>query len=221
VANPIPVVPPSRALPAELEVAARQGAPALEQLATKYPLDPEPLTEAARAWVAAKDYVRATGAVGRALALDPNLSRNDRIATVLYQAAQDRASADAAFALLQGPMSARGAEIQWDLAAEPAIKPWVRNRAGQWLRSPGFRRVAPPSLTVAADLRTAANCEAARTLLPKAKELGDERSLSQLQAWQRTTGCGKKKAEDCMPCLRRDDALKDAVTAIQHRKKPD
>ena len=205
------------ALPAELEVASRQGPNALEALAVKYPLDPNPIVEAARAWVKAKDYVRATGAVGRALALDPELASDARLAAVLFQTAQNRASADAAFALLEGPMAARGAEIQWDLAAENAVSTWVRVRAGKWLRSPAFRRVAPPALLIAADLRTAASCEAARALLPRAKELGDERSLSQLQAWKATTGCGKRKNEDCMPCLRKSPALDEAIAAIKAR----
>ena len=139
------------------------------------------------------------------------------MATVLFQSAQFRTSADAAFALLQGPMGASGTEIQWDLAAEPAVKPWVRTRAGQWLRTPEFRRLAPPSLLVAAELRTAPSCEAAHALLARAKEQGDERSLSQLEAWKSTTGCGKARADDCMPCLRKDSALADAIAAIKAR----
>jgi serine/threonine protein kinase len=220
-AKPLPPEPAAlgaqSALPAEVEVASRQGPAALEVLAQKYPLDPNPLVEVARAWANAKDYVRATGAVGRALALDPELSHDDRLAAVLFQTAQFRASADAAFALLEGPMGSRGAEIQWDLAGERQVSAWVRARAGTWLRSPAFRRVAPPALLLTADLRTAPSCEAARALLPKAIEFGDERSLSQLQAWQATTGCGKRKAEDCMPCLRKSSALDDAVAAIKRR----
>jgi len=210
-----PVV--QRASAAEIDAASKQGPAALEALASKYPLDARPLAEAARAWAAAKDYVRATGAVGRALAVDTQLSKDDRLAAVLFQTAQSRASADAAFALLEGPMGVRGAEIQWDLAAEPAVKPWVRQRAGQWLRSAEFRRAAPPSLLLAAELRTAASCDAAHALLARAKQVGDERSLSQLEAWKSTSGCGKQRTDDCMPCLRKDSALSDAIAAIQAR----
>jgi serine/threonine protein kinase len=215
VTSAAPVV--QRASVTEVDAATKQGPAALEALASKYPLDARPLVEAARAWATAKDYVRATGAVGRALAVDAQLSRDDRLAAVLFQSAQSRASADAAFALLEGPMGARGAEIQWDLAGEPAVKPWVRQRAGQWLRSADFRRAAPPSLGLAAELRTASSCDAAHALLARAKQVGDERSLSQLEAWQSTTGCGKKHTDDCMPCLRKDSALSDAIAAIKAR----
>jgi hypothetical protein len=208
---------PARAPAAEFDAAVKQGAAALEALASKYPLDSRPLAEAARAWAAAKDYVKATGAVARGLSVDAQLSKDDRLAAVLFQTAQSRASADAAFALLEGPMGARGAEIQWDLAAEPAVKPWVRQRAGQWLRSAEFRRAAPASLRLAAELRTAPSCDAAHSLLARAKQEGDERSLSQLDAWKSTSGCGKTHTEDCMPCLRKDSALDEAIQAIKAR----
>jgi hypothetical protein len=207
----------ARASDSELAAAVKQGAPALEALAGKYPLDSRPLREAARAWVVAKDYVKATGAVGRALGVDAQANRDERLATVLFQTAQSRASTDAAFALLEGPMGARGAEILWDLAAEPQVKASVRQRAGQWLRSANFRRVAPASLQVAAELRTAPNCDAAHALLARVKREGDERSLSQLEAWKSATGCGKNHTDDCMPCLRKDPALDEAIQAVRAR----
>jgi hypothetical protein len=144
---------------------------------------------------------------------------NDELAKVLFQTAQARVSADTAFALLEGPMGASGANVLWDLAADESVKPWVRARAGQWLRSPEFRRVAGPSLLLAADLMTAKSCEAAHALLPKAKEVADERSLPQLLAWTKKNGCGRRGAEDCMPCLRKDSALAEAVVAIRGRRK--
>jgi hypothetical protein len=204
---------------AELDLARKQGPLALEALAAKYPLDAQLLVEAAQGFLAIKDYVKATGAAGRALAVDASVNQDNALALVLFQTAQSHVAADAAFALLEAPMGARGAQVIWDLAAEPAVAGWVRQRAGQWLRSPDFRKVAAPSLLVAADLRTAATCQAAQALLPLAKANADERSLPQLVAWTHRTGCGRRRKHDCMPCLRSDSALDDAIAAIRARKK--
>jgi serine/threonine-protein kinase len=210
--------PGARASAAELRAATDQGAPALEALASKYPLDPEPLVAAAGAWLVAKDSARATGVASRALALDPNVNRDPRLAAVLFQTAQTHVAADPAFALLEGPMGAPGAVVIWDLAALPTAPSWVRARAGQWLRSPAFRKAAPRSLIIAADLRTAQTCEAALALLPEAKQVADERSLQQLLYWTQKTGCGRRRKHDCMPCLRKDSSLDDAIAAIRARQ---
>jgi hypothetical protein len=174
--------------------------------------------QAAEAWLAEKNFKAATRALDRALKLDPRASEDERAARVLLLTAQQRPSSQAAFALLEGPMGARGAEVIWDLAADEHAEPWVRQRAGSWLRKPVFRQVASPALALAADLRTALSCESALALLPKAKDFGDKRSLPQLQAWTRTTGCGPAKKGDCMACLRTSSALADAIAAVSARQ---
>ena len=204
---------------AELAAATKRGPAALEALSVQYPRDARPLSEAARAWLRAKDYVKATAAVGRALGVDAQANRDERLSAVLFQTAQFRASADAAFALLEGPMGAHGAEMLWDLAADASVKASVRQRAGQWLRSPDFRRVAPPSLKIVAELRTAPTCDVAHALLARVKRDGDGRSLSQLEAWKRTVGCGATRKQDCMPCLRKDAALDEAIQAVRARQR--
>ncbi|HEY8945199.1 MAG TPA: hypothetical protein VIM73_13100, partial [Polyangiaceae bacterium] len=210
----VPLGAPSAAL----EAAIQGGPAALEQLADRYPTDAGVRIEAARAWVWKKDYARAVAAVGRALEAEPRTMFDERVSAVLFQTAQERASMEATFALLTGRMGPRGAELLWDLAGEAAVKPAVRQRAAAWLRTPSFRKVAPESLIVAADLRTAKTCEAARALLPVAKSAADERSLSQLVAWRKTNGCGPQLAQDCMPCLRQDGLLEEAIAAIRARR---
>ena len=147
------------------------------------------------------------------------IRRSDpRLSAVLFQTAQTHVAADPAFALLEGPMAGPGAIVIWDLAALPSAPSWVRARAGQWLRTPAFRKAAPRSLSIAADLRTATTCEAAHALLPEAKQVADERSLQQLLYWTQKTGCGRRRKHDCMPCLREDSALDDAIAAIRARQ---
>jgi serine/threonine-protein kinase len=210
--------PPDAASPAELERATKGGPAALDALADRYPSDPNPRIEAARAWVWARDFSRATAAVGRVVAMSEESKTDERVGAVLFQAAQARPSMDAAFTLLTGPMGARGAEIVWDLAADAEVQPHVQQRAGAWIRTPAFRKVAPASLRLAADLRTVKTCQAARALLPAAKAGADHRSLSQLEAWRKTTGCGKKGASDCMACLREDSLLEQTISAIESRR---
>jgi hypothetical protein len=209
---------PDTAAPAEFERATKGGPEALEALADRYPSDPNPRIEAARAWVWARDFSRATSAIGRVIAMSEESKTDERVGAVLFQAAQARPSMDAAFTLLTGPMGARGAEIVWDLAADAEVQPHVQQRAGAWIRTPAFRKAAPASLRLAADLRTVKTCQAARALLPAAKAGSDHRSLSQLEAWRKTSGCGKKGTADCMACLREDSLLEETISAIAGRR---
>jgi serine/threonine protein kinase len=180
----------------------------------------EALVQSAWAESRKENYATALSLASRALARDPARAADDRLSMVVFAAARRTATANAAFDLLDGPMGGRGAELIWDLASDAETPARVRQRAGRWLRSPSFRRMASPALSLAADLRTARSCEHARELLTKAKTVGDERSLTQLEAWQVRTGCGKKQQEDCMPCLRGDVRLEEAIAAIRARPAP-
>lgn len=213
--------PPSASVAPPAELALANGrAVTLEGLASKYPADPEVLVELARVSAAAKDFPKATASAERALALAPALRADERLKRVLFEAAQTSRSGAAALSLLQGPMGPQGAEVLWDLASDASVKATLRQSAGQWLRSAAFRSVAPEPLRLAADLRTARTCEAAHALLPKAGVIGDSRSLPQLEAWAKTSGCGPHKKLDCMPCLRTDSALQHALAAVRARTNP-
>jgi hypothetical protein len=66
-------------------------------------------------------------------------------------------------------------------------------------------------------LRYATTCPQRYALLPRAKELGDERALGYLNMYKATTGCGRRQKDDCYPCLRADSRLNDAIDAIKQR----
>ena len=191
--------------------------PAIEALAVQFPRDARVSLEVARAALAAKDYVKAVGAVGRTLNLEPDYSENKQIASILFQTAQVKAASDATFALLSGPMDAHGPDIAYDLAATEVVKPWVRARADHGLRSAEYQKRFTPALAVAVALRFTTTCPQRAALLPRAKDLGDERALGYLNMYRATTGCGKKQREDCYACLRADTRLDDAITAIKLR----
>ncbi|HWZ88293.1 MAG TPA: serine/threonine-protein kinase, partial [Polyangiaceae bacterium] len=169
---------------AEMQDAVKAGMPALEALSAKYPNDPHPVLELARAAVGAREYVRAVGFVGRALNLDPTQSDSKQVASILFQTAQVKPASDASFALLFGPMGSHGPDIAYDLAATEVVKPWVRARADQWLRSPDFDRLSTPELNIAVALRFTTNCPQRYALLLRAKNVGDERALGYLNQYK-------------------------------------
>ncbi|HKO50063.1 MAG TPA: protein kinase [Polyangiaceae bacterium] len=211
--------PVTTASEGDLQTAQKAGLSALEALVEKYPKDARLSLELGRAALAGKDYVKAVGAVGRALSLDPTLADSKQVASTLFQTAQVKAASDASFALLFGPMGSHGPDVAYDLAATEVVKLWVRTRADQGLRSPDFDRLTTPELRVAVELRFATTCAQRHALLPRAKEIGDERALGYLNLYRVTTGCGRRQRDDCNSCLRADSRLSDAIDAIKQRKK--
>ena len=209
--------PAATASEGAIQDAEKSGLPALSSLADKYPRDARLALEVARAALAAKDYVQAVGWVGRTLNLDPTLSGDKQVASILFQTAQVKPAADASFALLFGPMGSHGPDVVYDLAATEVVKLWVRARADTWLRSPEFSKVATPALSVAVAFRFATTCPQRSALLPRAKTDGDARCLGYLNQYRATTGCGRRHRDDCYACLRSDSRLTDTITAIHDR----
>jgi serine/threonine-protein kinase len=217
-AAPVSATLASKPPTAELEAARAKGAPGLEALAERYPKNLDLLLELVSAYDGQNDHARAVGAIGRALSLDPKLAEDAQISTALFKAAQAKASSDASFALLEGPMGSRGADIVYDLATTKGVRQNIKQRALSWLQTKEFDRASSASLNIAVALRQAQSCQQKHALLLRAKNVGDERSLSELKKLEARTGCGRRKRDDCYACLRKDDRLKQAITAIEGRK---
>jgi hypothetical protein len=183
------------------------------------PADPRGLAQLdlAETHLKQRSFSAATAAVATALAHDAALSQNDRAAAVLAETARHEASTTAALALLQGPMGTRGAEVVYDLAVRPQTPQKIRTRAEDWLGSEAFRRAAPPALGIAGQLRAARRCQEKHALLAFARELGDRRALDYLKILASRAGCGRSGRDDCYPCLRKDNALSEAIAAIERR----
>ena len=211
------VPPVATASENELQGAQKSGVVALEALGAKYPNDARLSLELGRAALAEKDYVKAVGAVGRALSLDSTLAESKQVSTILFQTAQVKPASDATFALLFGPMGSHGPDVAYDLAATEVVKLWVRTRADQGLRSPDFAKLCTPELSIAVALRFATTCTQRYALLPRAKEIGDERALGYLNLYRATTGCGRRQRDDCNGCMRGDSRLSEAIDAIKQR----
>src|SRR5450432_873119 len=86
--------PAATASEGAIQDAEKSGLPALSSLADKYPRDARLALEVARAALAAKDYVQAVGWVGRTLNLDPSLSGDKQLASILFQTAQVKPASD-------------------------------------------------------------------------------------------------------------------------------
>jgi hypothetical protein len=207
------------ARPDELSEAKAGGEKAFEALLEKYPKDPNIPIEMAREMAAKKNYPGAIGAVGRALSIDAAFQNNAQVASVVFQTAQVKASSDAAFALLEGAMGSRGADIAYDLVTTPNVRPWVQTRAETFLQSPAFEKVTTPGLRAIVKLRYSAGCDEKKALLPALKKDSDERALFELVPLQDKAGCGARKKDDCYPCLRTSNDLDDTIAAVRTRKR--
>ncbi|HEY6077762.1 MAG TPA: hypothetical protein VIW29_03120, partial [Polyangiaceae bacterium] len=166
-----------------------------------------------------KNYPGAVGAVGRALSIDAAVQNDAHVASLVFQTAQVKSSSDAAVALMEGAMGARGADIAYDLVTTPNVRPWVQTRAETFLQSTGFERVATLGLRGIVKLRYSAGCEEKKGLLPDLKKSSDERALFELVPLQDKTGCGARKKDDCYTCLRTSNELDDTIAAVRARKR--
>ncbi|GMV16346.1 MAG: protein kinase [Polyangiaceae bacterium] len=203
----------------ELAAAKKAGVAALSELAAKYPKDVRVLLAAAKLEVADKKHTDAVGSIGKALGVDPSINENPEVASVLWTTAQAKDSTDATFALLEGPMGSRGADMMHDLATTEGVRREVRQRADRWLGSEAFQKRSTPALNVLVALEKAKTCRERYALLLRAKNQGDERTLALLRSYEKKSGCGKKGNEDCNECMRSDKRLEEAVEAVKARSK--
>jgi serine/threonine-protein kinase len=166
---------------------------------------------------AAGNWAGVVAALDAALAADPGSNRDERVQSMLDEAARRGASAAAAFKLLVGPMGTHGADIVYDLAVHARTPSDVREKAEEWLASEQFRRVASPELAIAGRLRTTRGCTDKRALLDAAATTGDRRALEYLNVLAVKGGCGRRGREDCFPCLREDDTLANSIAKLEQR----
>jgi len=204
-------------VPDEIGEAKKQGTSALEKLTERFPNDSRVWLELAASDSARTDYVAAVAAVGKALAADPKANEQPVASSVLAASVRKRDTADAAFELLRGPMGAPGAAVVYDLSIDPTLRQQLRARAEEWVRSDAFKKVAAPEDIIASGLRYAKSCSERYDLLPSAAEHGGRRALDYLNIAKSRGGCGRRGRDDCFPCLRKDNALKDAISAIETR----
>jgi len=215
----IPAVPVGGASEQELARAREGGEPALVLLSERYPKDTVVLIALAKQRLRDKKHVEAVESVSRALAVDPGVSGDPEVASALWATSQAKDSTDAAFALLEGPMGTRGADLIYDLATTSGIRAAVKLRADKWLTSEVFQKQSSPALNALVALQKSTTCRQRYGLLKRAKNVGDARVLEVLKSYQKKTGCGKRGNEDCYTCMRADDLLVQTIRGLEERLK--
>jgi len=203
----------------ELAKARSGGEAALAKLASKYPKSSTVLLAVLKQQLADKKHVEAVATVGKALAQDPTLNENPEIASALWATAQAKDSSDAAFALLEGPMGKRGADLVYDLSRTKGIRSAVKQRSVAWLGSEAFQKQSSPALNVLVALEAAKTCRQRHALLMRAKNVGDDRVLALVKTYEKKTGCGRRGTDDCQSCMRSDSLLTETISALQARQK--
>jgi serine/threonine-protein kinase len=175
-----------------------------------------------RAYSATHDPRAALREAGSWLALDENAASDLKLQEDVRNAALVHETQDEAFTLLESKMGAHGVDLVYDLAYGSSGRqyPQAAARARHSLDVEDVRSRASAALLVLLDFRAARTCDAKRALLDRAKANGDARMLATLQPYASTKGCGFFGVSDCYPCLHKDGALKDTVTALSERAAP-
>jgi len=156
----------------------------------------------------------------KAIELDPAMSRERSVLGPLRVLAEDEEFAAPILEFAKDHLGSEGADLLFFVWSRTSAKTTSTKLAYDLLDSASMRSSYSPALAVALDLRAADGCEAKKALLPRVTDVGDERSLSQLKDLSETRGCGKDKKDDCYPCVREGDALKEALLAASQRKAP-
>jgi len=172
-----------------------------------------------RAYTGARNTREAMREAGLWLASDPGASADAKLEEDVRNAALFKEAQDDAFTLLDSQMGARGIDILYDIAfgASGRQYPQAAARARHSLDADDVRGRASPALAVLLDFRDAKTCDAKRALLERAHDHGDARLLLVLQPYLASRGCGFLGQRDCYPCMHKDTALRDAMSAIEER----
>jgi serine/threonine-protein kinase len=153
------------------------------------------------------------------LATDPNAAGDRKLEEDVRNAALVRETQETAFELLESKMGTLGVDILYDIAYGTSGRsyPQAAARAKKSMATGEVRGHGSPALDVLVEMREAKGCEAKHGLLERIRDQGDSRILPVLQQYQATRGCGFLGASDCYPCMRKDDQLAEAVSAVQER----
>lgn len=162
--------------------------------------------------------------VKRKIGLVPKVAQEKATLETVRRFGRDRAVAIDILEMLTTLEGTSGPDLVYKIWRDQRSSEETRKLAEDLLYCRDFRAKASPALSVALDLiavepeQTA--CEDVAKLVERAKEQGDKRSEPSLLRLVGKRGCGKTKLQDCWPCLRQGDLLKDAGAAVRGREPP-
>lgn len=158
--------------------------------------------------------------LGEAVADDPALAQDRQMLRRLRKHAKDAEIADRVLAIVAGMPGSGGGDVLYDVWFRTRKTSPVAQLAEELLFSKDVRAKASPALSVLLDLRIEKDCERVQAIVARAAEHGDMRCLIPLGRLVPKVGCGKRKVEDCYPCLGNRAGVRDAITAVRRRPMP-
>jgi len=218
-----PPPPPPRL--SDDEIQAAKSVEALTALKAKAPQDARVLKALAKAQTEGKQTDAALATLGELFAVDEAAKLDRGIRASVVQFALTEKKPDAVLAFADEKMGAGGVDVFYELSLHPKALPPLKKRATELLNKAQDR--ASPALKVVLGLRQIGGKDKAcgqaaklKQLFAEAKEGGDGRALPFLGQYTDTKGCGFfLRKTDCYGCLRGDNALNEAITAIKEREK--
>lgn len=207
----------SRARDDALAAAIAEGSDSLAALAKRYPEDPELMKALFMAYASkANTLVEALQTAKRLLAIAPERRLDPDLRYIIGVAAERKGAASAlAFELMSDHMGSAGADLLYDLLLK---KPALETRAKKALADARREQKFSSALAIAYDLRFAQGCPARLALLPRALELGDERSVLVLTTLvSKPANCRKARRGCRAQCEKEAPAFEEAIDRIKLR----
>ncbi len=203
---------------AALVAAVAAGADGLRVLSEQYPRDPAVLKALVLAFASKSEtLIEAMEATRRLLLVAPEKQTDADLRYIVSRAANDRGKAsELAFVVMSQHMGKAGADLLYDLMLR---RPELETRAKIALESLRGSSQVSPALAIAYDLRFALSCASRVSLLPRAREYGDERSAQVLASLiRRPQGCRKTRRNPCRSrCSQQFYEFSDAIREIRAR----
>lgn len=154
---------------------------------------------------------------------NPESTEIAEIAVDVEKALTTPGSSMFAFNYFESHPSHLGADVLYKIVAEAKVGKPIVDRATKALANRFVREHASQAVLIAADLRAAGRTCKVQALLPRAAELGDQRSLPYLynlvQPALVTTKklLFKSKSVDKLACLHKDETLNEVIVSIEKR----
>lgn len=157
----------------------------------------------------------------RKVVLLPKLVSADKtVLPRIREFANDREIGNDVLAMIASMPGPLGPDLLYSLANSPRANADTAKIAEELLYAKDVRSKASAALASLLDLKKATACEVAARALDKVKVSGDRRAVAPLTKMGDKKGCGEKKNQDCWPCLRKPDVLKDTMAEARKRAPP-
>jgi hypothetical protein len=158
--------------------------------------------------------------IKRKVELLPKYAREKPGKAQILDLARDREVSTDTLAMLASLPGDVGPDLLYEIWTGTRGRNETTELAEQLLHTKDLRPKASKALSIALDIRETEDCDTMAKLLQAAIEDGDRRSLVPIVRLNNKRGCGEKKRDDCWPCIRDTNLLKDAVVATRSRRAP-